>query len=44
MINALKFYFEKVRKETRTFLEITPRKAHKIPGTLSGDEILKLLY
>lgn len=43
IINALKFYFEKVRKETRTFWEITPRKTHKLPGTLSGDEIFKLL-
>lgn len=43
IINALKFYFEKVRKETRAFWEITPRKAYKLPGTLSGEEVLKLL-
>ena len=43
MINVLKFYFEKIRKEKRAFWEVKPRKRTKLPGTLSTVEVQKLL-
>ena len=43
IINALKFYFEKIRHEPRAFWEIRPRKGFKLPGTLSQEEVTALI-
>jgi len=43
IINALKFYFEKIRNEARAFWEVRPRRPIKLPGTLSLDEVNRLL-
>lgn len=43
IINALKFYFEKIRHEPKAFWEIRPRKSFKLPGTLSKEEVTALI-
>ncbi|MGB3081092.1 MAG: tyrosine-type recombinase/integrase, partial [Saprospiraceae bacterium] len=43
IINSLKFYYERIRKEPKLFWEISPRKAHKLPGTLSEEEVTRLI-
>lgn len=43
IINALKFYYERIRKEPKLFWEISPRKAQKLPGTLSVEEVARLI-
>lgn len=43
MINALKFYYEKCLGVEKEFWEIRPRKAKKLPGTLSKQEVSKLI-
>lgn len=42
-VNAVKYYFEKVLGQERTFYELRPRKAHKLPGVFSEEEVVKLL-
>jgi integrase/recombinase XerD len=44
MVNAIKFYFEKVLKQERTVYDLPrPRKAFKLPKIFSEQEIKKLL-
>lgn len=43
MVNALKFYYEKCLGIEKEFWEIRPRKAKKLPGTLSKNEVSKLI-
>jgi integrase/recombinase XerD len=43
VINALKFYYEKVRGETKSFWEIRARSPKKLPGTLSREDVSKLI-
>jgi integrase/recombinase XerD len=44
MINAIKFYFEKVLKQDRTVYELPrPKKAFKLPKIFSEQEVIKLL-
>ena len=43
VINALKFYYEQVKGESRSFWEVRPRTPKKLPGTLSRQEI-QLLF
>ena len=43
-INAIKFYFERVLKETRKFYYVDrPRKEKKLPVVLNKDEIAKMI-
>lgn len=43
-INAIKFYFEKVKGgERKTYYIERPRKEYKLPKTLSKEEVLRLL-
>ncbi len=41
-VNAIKFYFEKVLGQERTFYELRPRKSKKLPGVFSEQEIIAL--
>lgn len=41
-VNAIKFYFEKVLGQERTFYELRPRKSQKLPGVFSEQEIIAL--
>lgn len=41
-VNALKFYYEKVLGQERTFYELRPRKSRKLPGVFSEQEVLHL--
>ena len=43
VVNALKFYYEKVRGETKSFWEIRARSPKKLPGTLSREDVSKLI-
>lgn len=43
VINAIKFYYEKVLLQTKKFIDIRPRRTKKLPGVLSEEEIAKLL-
>ena len=44
MINAIKFYYEKVLGLPRTYYQITrPKKSRSLPNVLSQDELFKLL-
>ena len=43
IINALKFYYEKIQHQPRSFWEVRPRKETKLPGTLSKEEVQKLI-
>ena len=42
-VNAVKYYFEKVLGQERTFYELRPRKSRKLPGVFSEEEVVKLL-
>ena len=42
-MNAIKFYFEKVLGQPRTFYELRPRKEKKLPGVFSEQEVQRLL-
>jgi site-specific recombinase XerD len=41
-VNALKFYYEKVLGQQRTFYELRPRKERKLPGVFSEEEVSRL--
>lgn len=44
MVNAIKFYYEKVLERDRSFYKLgRPRKDNKLPGVLSKSEVLRLL-
>jgi integrase/recombinase XerD len=44
LINAIKFYYEKVEKRERFVIyDLRPRNAHKLPGFLSKEEVTKLI-
>ncbi|MBK8954329.1 MAG: tyrosine-type recombinase/integrase [Saprospiraceae bacterium] len=43
MVNAIKFYFEKCLGMEKEFWEIRPRKAKKLPGTLSREDITAMI-
>ena len=38
-VNALKFYYEKVLGQKRTFYELRPRKSRSLPGVFSEKEV-----
>ena len=42
-VNAVKYYFEKVLGQERTFYELRPRKSQKLPGVFSEEEVVKIL-
>lgn len=42
-VNAVKYYFEKVLGQERTFYELRPRASKKLPGVFSEQEIVKIL-
>ncbi len=42
-VNAIKFYYEHVLGQERTFYEFRPRKEKKLPGVFSEDEV-RLLF
>ena len=42
-VNAIKFYFEKVLGQARTYYEFRPRKAHKLPNVFSENEVQRLI-
>lgn len=41
-VNAIKFYYEKVLNQERTFYELRPRKSQRLPNVFSEDEVLRL--
>ena len=41
-VNAIKYYYEKVLGQERTFYELRPRKAHRLPGVFSEEEVVKI--
>ncbi|MCB0634546.1 MAG: site-specific integrase [Lewinella sp.] len=41
-VNAVKFYFEKVLGQSRTYYEFRPRRSQKLPGVFSEEEVLRL--
>ncbi|MCB0841262.1 MAG: site-specific integrase [Bacteroidetes bacterium] len=41
-INAVKYYYEKVLGQERTFYDLRPRKSQKLPGVFSEAEIVAL--
>ncbi|MCB0376194.1 MAG: site-specific integrase, partial [Sinomicrobium sp.] len=41
-VNAIKFYFEKVLGQERTYYEFRPRRSQKLPGVFSEEEVLRL--
>lgn len=43
IINALKFYYEKVLHQPRAFWEVRPRREFKLPGTLSKEEVQQMI-
>jgi len=44
MVNAIKFYYEKVLEKDRAYYNIgRPRKSRKLPGVLSEKEVLRIL-
>lgn len=43
VINAIKFYYEKVLQQSKKFIDIRPRNPKKLPGILSEKEIARLL-
>lgn len=42
-VNALKFYYEKVLGQERTFYELRPRRSQKLPGVFSEEEVVNIL-
>lgn len=44
LINAIKFYYEKVEKRERFVIyDLRPRKKHQLPGFLSKEEVQRLI-
>ena len=43
LLNALKFWMERVEGRERTFIELRPRPEHKLPQVLSVGEVKRLL-
>ena len=41
-VNAIKFYYEKVLGQERSFYELRPRRGTKLPGIFSEQEIVKI--
>ncbi len=41
-VNAIKFYYEKVLGQERTFYEFRPRRGQKLPGVFSEEEVISL--
>jgi len=41
-VNAIKFYFEKVLGQERTFYELRPKKSKKLPSVFSEEEIVAI--
>ena len=41
-VNAIKFYYEKVLGQERTFYEFRPRRSYKLPGVFSEEEVMRL--
>jgi len=41
-VNAIKYYYEKVLGQERTFYELRPRKSKKLPGVFSEREVVAL--
>ena len=41
-VNAIKFYFEKVLGQERTFYELRPKKSKQLPNVFSEEEVKKL--
>lgn len=41
-VNALKFYYEKVLGQQRTFYELRPRKSRNLPSVFSEEEVSRL--
>jgi site-specific recombinase XerD len=42
-VNAIKFYYEQVLGQQRTYYELRPRRSRKLPGVFSEEEITALL-
>ena len=42
-VNAIKFYYEKVLGQQRTYYELRPRKEKKLPGVFSEEEVQRLI-
>ena len=42
-VNAIKYYFEKVLGQERTFYDLRPRKSRRLPGVFSEEEVVALL-
>ncbi|MEM6806958.1 MAG: site-specific integrase [Bacteroidota bacterium] len=42
-VNAIKFYYEKVLGQERTFYELRPRRGTKLPGVFSEKEVIRIL-
>jgi site-specific recombinase XerD len=42
-VNAVKYYYEKVLGQERTYYELRPRQSKKLPGVFSEEEVIKLL-
>lgn len=42
-VNAIKFYYEKVLGQERTYYELRPRRSRKLPGVFSEKEVVKIL-
>ncbi|MCP3927906.1 MAG: tyrosine-type recombinase/integrase, partial [Bacteroidetes bacterium] len=41
-VNALKFYYEKVLGQKRTFYDLRPRRSRPLPGVFSEEEVTRL--
>lgn len=41
-VNAIKFYYEKVLGQERTFYDLRPRKSRKLPNVFSEEEVVAL--
>ncbi len=42
-VNAVKYYYEKVLGQERSYYELRPRESRKLPGVFSEEEVVKLL-
>ena len=42
-VNAVKYYYEKVLGQERTYYELRPRKSKKLPNVFSEEEVTQLL-
>jgi integrase/recombinase XerD len=42
-LSSLKFYYEKVLGQERKFIELTPKREHKLPNVMSKQEVARLL-